>query len=333
MNLEEVIPAPVTCRQSSIACAYACRRKWWCKYRMRITLRGIQAKPAATLGKIYHRLQQLGPDRREEVRAEVRKEQAALMMRVDRGEDLDGQIARLATMLTALYHKAEVMALLFWEKYPPNPHFVELGKEITHRVTRNSLVIEGTIDKLLINTTDDQVWIRDHKSTGENLETIFGGLPWSLQGRIYRILANDYLQAVLQERKARGFILDGILTPGIKLCRTDRANAKSWNCTPEEAYLRRVKDWYKEHGMQAIRSVGGLFTEPEVTSELEEAFELMRKLSIIDPSRPELYSRDITRRECFAYHKQCIYHDLCSTDPNQWDGLFETKYRFEEVKQ
>lgn len=338
MNFDNLKPKPVVCRQSCITCALTCERKWFYQYRLGISLRGGEYKEAATLGTIYHRLQCLGPGQEAKVRAEIRQQQTALMDKVDRGEDLDGNMTRLASMLTSLYQKAEVMAHVFWEKYPQPSYLKIIGTEIKHTMVWDNLVLEGTIDKLLVNEQDNLVWIRDHKSTGRSLATIFGGLAWSLQARLYRILADDYFY---NWGRVRGFILDGIVKPGIKLCKTDEKNAKEWNCSVEDAYLRRVKEWYETYEVKAeldgkqntkaLDSKGIIFTEPLFPDELLMALRRIQELG----SRqilPTYFSRDTTRTACFAYEKQCIYHDLCTTDPIQWDSLFETKYKFEEVK-
>jgi len=334
MNFDNIQPKPVVCRQSSVCDAIACERYWFCRHRLGIVLRGEKIKEGATLGRIYHKFQEFGPGREQEVRAWVQGQQNALMDRVNKGEDIDGQIARLANLMTELYHKAEVMAKIFWEKYPQPSYLKVIGKEINHTMQWNDLTLEGTIDKLLLNEQDGSIWIRDHKSTGRPLAVLFGGLGWSLQARMYRILAGDYLDYnnILSNFHIKGFILDGILKPGIKQCKTDDKNAKDWNCTQEEAYLRRVKIWYSEKMDASILSKSVIFTESLFPPELIYPFEKMRVLRD-RPVNPESFSRDITRKACFAYESQCIYHDLCETDPKQWDSLFETKYKFADVKE
>ncbi len=337
MKLDTIQPKPVVCRQSCISCAIACEMKWFLKYRLGVTLRGAEVKEGATLGKIYHKFQQFGPGKENEVLLWVREKQKVLMDRADKGEDLDGSMVRLANLMTDLYHKAEAMAHLFWERYPQPDYLRTVGTEI--KISAPSPVlgqtIEGTIDKLLENTKDGRYWIRDHKSTGMSLDSIFGGLEWSVQSRIYRILGFHYLTTLKPFTPGewlRGFILDGILRPGIKLCRTDEKNAKTWNCSIQDAYLRRVKEWYKEKDQDAMLSRAMIYDEPLYPDELVKALSLMRDLSV-RPIELKAYSRDITRTECFKYNTKCIYHDLCSTDLSQWDSLFETRYKIEEVKE
>lgn len=349
MDFSKIQPLPVVCRQSCINCAIECERKWFYQYRMGVRLRGTQYKEAATLGKIYHKLQLYGPGMVQDVRAWVRGQQQALMARVDAGEDLDGEISRLATNLTSLYNKAEVMAHIFWEKFSQPSYLETIAKEITHTVEWKGLILEGTIDKLQLNHSvgsDGDVWIRDHKSTGRPLAVIFGGLPWSVQARIYRILADDYCKknklGQYEAYQIKGFILDGIVKPGIKLCGKDEKNAKEWirdhksKCSVEDAYLRRVKEWYHAYEVKAdlagqdnpkaIDSKGIFYTEPMFSDELKRHLDKMRRLSNYFP-HPDNFDRDITRQACFSYEKRCIYHPLCETDPAQWDQLFETKYK------
>lgn len=328
MDLTKIEPIPVVCSQSKLACTLACKRKWWYKYRMGIELRGMERKDAATLGTIYHRLQCLGPGSETQVVAEVQKQQTALMDRVNKGEDLDGNMARQAGMLTVLYHKAVVMSQIFWDRFPQPAYFKTYAAESKIQATFRGwpFPFEGTVDKILLDTSKPgpPVWIRDHKSTGRSLESIFGGVAWSLQARLYRVLVVSQLYSVT------GFILDGITVPGIKLCKTDEKNAKGWNVPIEEAYLRRVKEWYAEKPDDHIRSRGIIYVEPLWPDELVASCNVLRNLYDKGAQGPEVFDRDVTRRECFAYEKQCVYHELCEMDPKNWDALFDTRYKFAE---
>lgn len=335
MKIENIPPKEKLCRQSCIKCAYSCERKLLYQYIWGVTLRGHQIKEAADLGKIYHKFQQLGPDKTAEVRTWVSKMQQALVARAERGEDLDGEMIRSANMLTTLHDKAAVMAHLFWERFPQPESFQVIGTEIKHRMDFQGLVLAGTIDKLISVAPNAELWIRDHKSTGRSLFTIFGGSGWSIQGRLYRLLMTDWTQKNGDAPSTiKGFILDGILKPGIKLCRTDEKNAKEWGGSEQEAYLRRVKQWYadyskKNDGAKSMDSRGVIFTEPLVPIELQQVLNKMKSLYYCLPV-PENFPRDITRTACFQYEKQCIYLDLCSTPVAQWDALFEQRYEIKE---
>ena len=345
MNINEIQMKPFACHQSSISCAHGCERCWFFAERWGVTLRGVKIKEGATLGNIYHKFQALGPEKQDLVKPWVSKMQLELMARVEKGEDLDGQILRLANLLTTLYNKAEAMAKIFWERYPTPSYLKTIGTEIKHSMTIEvgplaGMVLEGTIDKILEDTRKDcdGIWIRDHKSTGlKTLDVIFAGFPWSPQARIYRILALDYMVKkdwIGQDPKwalahVKGFILDGILKPGIKLCGKDDKNAILWNCSVEDAYLRRVKEWYGEKDTDAIKSQAIMFNEPLYSPELMQELLKMRLLKTRGDS-PKLYMRDPSRFHCMLYDSKCIYSDLCESPMSRWPELFDVKYKIKE---
>ncbi len=351
MKIEEIQMRPFACHQSSISCAHGCERCWFFAERWGVELRGVKVKEGATLGSIYHKFQQGGVENQDLVRPWVRGMQSDLMARVDKGEDLDGEMARLATLLTTLYNKAEAMARLFWERYPAPSYLKTLGTEINHKMTiqdgpLKGLVLEGIIDKLIQDTRNGNVWIRDHKSTGmKTLNVIFAGFPWSPQARMYRILAEDYCHknhiddtngnectnsTFPMSRNVVGFILDGIMKPGIKLCGKDDKNAKLWNCSVEVAYLRRVKEWYAEK--DAIRSQAIMYNEPLYPKEFADGLFYMKTLSNVGNS-PKLYRRDPSRFHCFLYESECIYSDLCNSPMSRWPELFDNKYKIKPVEE
>ena len=340
MKIEDIQMRSFECRQSSISCAHGCERCWFFKERWGVQLRGVRVKEGASLGKIYHKFQQLGPGHEQEVRSWVRGMQTNLMARADKGEDLDGEMVRLANLLTVLYNKAEAMAHLFWERYPTPNYLKTIGTEIKHSMTirggpLDGMVLGGIIDKLILDIRNGNIWIRDHKSTGlKTLDVIFAGFPWSTQARIYRILAEDYHQknpkyTVAGKAIIAGFILDGILKPGIKSCKKDTKNAKDWNCSVEKAYLRRVKEWYAEKGVESIRSEAMMYNEPLYSRELMHELMFMQELGS-RANNPAAYVRDPSRYHCFQYESQCIYYDLCSSPKAKWPDLFETKYKTKE---
>jgi hypothetical protein len=129
-----------------------------------------------------------------------------------------------------------------------------------------------------------------------------------------------------------GFILDGILKPGIKSCKKDIKNAKDWNYSVEKAYLRRVKEWYAEKGGDSIRSEAMMYNEPLYPQELTN--ELFRMIRLRGRANTHLaYARDPSRFHCFLYESQCIYYDLCSSPKAKWPELFDTKYKIKPAEE
>lgn len=347
MKLKDIPIQPFFCSQSCTKCALGCNRKWFFKYKWGLGLRGVDVKESAELGKVYHKYQQFGPEQIAKVRAWVRERQENLSRKIEKGEDLDGAMARLISALTVATNKAEAMAQLFWEKYPTPSYLKTLGVEIKHRaeVTINiggkpvTIPLEGTIDKLVQDERSGDVWERDHKSTGRSIHLLFEGFPWSIQARIYRILGIDYLKQKGIQGTVKGFILDGILKPGIKLCAKDQKNAAKWECTPDQAYLRRVKEWYadKEEKAKAeakcppIHSQSIFFNEPVIPMELARDLAKVYRLSTLGPD-PLNYSRDESRTHCSVYEKSCIYMSLCSSQISQWPKLLDDKYKIKPIK-
>lgn len=348
MKIENIKIQPFFASQSSMKLALNCVRAWFFKIRWGLRLKGIEIKESADLGQIYHKFQEFGPGQEQKVKAWVTKRQMALSNRIDKGEDLDGQMARLVSSLTVSYNKAEAMARAFWEKYPQPSYLKIIGVEIKHRMDMKfpggiTIPLEGTIDKLLLDTRNGNIWIRDHKSTGRSLHSLFLGIQWSIQARLYRILAKDYCAthpmpetvAGSENWKVVGFILDGILKPGIKLCGKDEKNAKVWGCSLEDAYLRRVKEWYavkeEENPGSTIKSQSIMFNEPSFPDELKRDLDTLWKISIKGKD-PKAYSRDGTRFHCYLYEKPCIYESLCSSPISSWPELLNSKFKIHEEK-
>jgi len=349
MKIEDIKIRPFFCSQSSMKLALNCARAWFLKYRWGLRLKGVEIKEAADLGQIYHKFQEFGLGNQDLVLPWVKKRQTVLLAKIDKGEDLDGQMARLVSSLTTSYNKAEAMAKIFWEKYPQPSYLKTIGVEIKHRMdmkfpaAKITIPLEGTIDKLLVDTRNGNIWIRDHKSTGRALNSLFLGIQWSIQARLYRILALDYMVKkdwIGQDPKwalahVKGFILDGILKPGIKLCGKDEKNAKAWNCSLDDAYLRRVKEWYatkeEENAGSTIKSQSIMFNEPLFPDELKRDLTRLYNISL-NGDNPKYYSRDETRFHCYLYEKPCIYESLCSAPISRWLELLDTKYKIREDK-
>ena len=121
------------------------------------------------------------------------------------------------------------------------------------------------------------------------------------------------------------------MKPGIKLCGKDEKNSKVWNCSVEDAYLRRVKEWYSEKDTDAIKSQAIMFNEPLYPPEL--MYELGKMKVLGEASNDPLhYWRDPSRFHCYLYDSPCIYLDLCESPMVRWPELFDTKYRIAEEK-
>lgn len=313
---------------SGAACGLICARKWMFKYRWGLFPKMKPYSSAASLGKLVHRLAEVGEENVLQVREEVVEMQKNLMVQVENGDDLDGSLVRKANQLTELYSKALCVMKLFWEAHPPTEKLVDIGRELwvesIIRVSGTELPIRGRMDRLHLNEAGD-VFVRDIKTTGQApLSMLLTGYQFSLQCRFYRLLAQAYVkqQGIKNSRKI-GFIIDAMLMPTIKFCKKD---------TDFNAYLSRVKEWYKEKQEEASLSWLIRYGEEGIPSELREALQRILLLREMDPV-PDNYPRNVTQSGCTAYRKVCPYYTLCEMDPLQWEAIIAQQYEWSTTEE
>jgi hypothetical protein len=320
-----------------------CERYYFYRIRWGLVPKVEERKPAAKLGILFHRLTEVGPDKVDVVRKEVRDAQNELMKMVEAGEDLTGDIARTVEAMTDVFNKAVVLAKIFWD-YPVPDYLVTIRDEkpieldISFRIPclitgdkYIALPVKVIPDKLQKDTRNDNIWIRDRKTTSKDVSLISAGYEWSTACRLYRIGVRKYLETIGNRGKLVGFILDLIQTPTIKMCGKDEKNAKAWNCSIEDAYYRRVKEWYDEKGEKVLTSKGIMFGEKLYPDEL------CRQISRADDLQNRdlqhgLFDRDATGTYCTRYDKQCIYYDLCSSSRGAWPGMINRRFNVVERK-
>ena len=298
--------------QSAINCGMRCEMCWFLKYRWHLKRSGRNFSDPMNLGTIYHRLMKEGQGAEEITKDYVRDRQAYYEGLYAAGEEMDDDTIKQINGLTDLYQKAETMAQLFWDTYPRGEDRRTLAREQFIRIDD----IEGTVDEIEIYLPTGETVLRDTKTTGRNLKSVLTGYEYGLQLRTYRFLAEGWCQEN-GHRPPSGFIVDAVLMPAIKLCRTDLKKAKIDGCTPEEAYRQRVEQWYIDKGEKAMTSDAMKFDEPLIPVELDDAFETIRELATRPPD-PVNYQRDITRSYCYAYEKQCPFYSLCCKKPSMW---------------
>ena len=214
---------------SSMNTCMRCKRAYMFTSRWCIFPRQPAFKPAPSLGKLTHRLMELGSDNIEAVRNEVAVMINELVKAIDKGEDLLGNLAIQANSLNALFNKALVMATILWEKYPRPQHHKVLAKEETIKATfKLSLPeepellteLEGTLDEVVCDTKTGMIWIRDYKTSARDVAYTMTGYQYSFQCRLYRLLAGAYLQDIeeYKNHSPEGFILEILRSqPGTRL--------------------------------------------------------------------------------------------------------------------
>lgn len=325
---------------SGIMTALSCEMKFLLANKWRLFRKARQYSASATFGKLLHRLMQVGEARVEEVHQEVIKQHAALLRQIRKGEDLIGDIKREADGLNASYMKALAVAKIFWDKYPPAEHMETVCREkkiegdlmpfLRERLqcggVTGDIPLVGYLDWVVRDKRDGSVWIRDTKTTSRKFASILTGFSHCIQCRLYRLLPWTEKEISLTwGRDVKGFILDMVKVPSIKLCGKDEKNAVKWECTVMEAYIKRVKEWYEGQEEEAMKSVAIAFNEPVNPREL--MYNLMKVYNLwAKEAQPENFSKDLTRHECYAYEKECPYYVLCSSDPVTWPSIIEQMF-------
>jgi len=333
MKLEELkdINAPIS--PSMINCGLRCQRRFLYRYRWGLVPKISPYAPSPRVGKLFHRLLELGPAEVETVRKEVAEEQKVLMERIRKGEDLTGDLTRTAQDLSDLFHKALVMAEIFWHKFkqPDDLETVacELTIKVRHRDTPKRHIWKGRLDRLVRNKSTGEYWIRDIKTTAQSLNLVLTGYAWSTACRFYRLITDLWLkenEESYKKGKLRGIILDICRTPTIKYCPTTK-DKEGFN-----RYLKRVEQWYDGQEDLAMIAKGIVFTEPIYPLELRAALQRIDDY-LLQPMIPETFERDITRSYCKEYNRVCPYYDLCVSDMRGWPSIIEREFDILEVNE
>jgi len=313
--------------QSSIACALGCERNWFFRYRWHLKPKDREFRKAADLGTIYHLMMKKGPTKLEEVLKWVKDRQAVLMEEVDEFGGYSDEVVKHVNDLTDMYNRAKCMAELFWEKFPRGEDRETLFRE--QYLEMDDLC--GTIDEVEHKISTNTISIRDTKTTTRELKAVVTGYRFGIQARLYRLLVDDWA-AKNGHKSPSGFILDVVRMPNIKLCGTDVKKANKLHITPAEAYKMRVLEWYEDNGIAAMNCVAMPFEEPIMTDELDRVLETVRDMANREPD-PRNYSRDMSRRCCYKFNKQCPFHSLCDMDISLWPAELHREYTtYEKVE-
>lgn len=319
MRVEEIIEVAATrkcpVRQSTVKDAYKCQRYFMLKHKWGLYRKSRTTGIAAKLGQIVHKLMEHGPEGLPVVRSWLRDMQSEILSQIDRGEDLDGSLSRKVQDLTDAYRKAEAVVSLYWEKYSTPIGQETVADEKLIEVDYNGIPLQGRIDNIVRSTSSRALWLRDYKTSTKALALIGVGYQYSIQCRLYRLLGYLYFKEDL-----KGFILDKMRMPSIKMCKKD-ANF--------EAYVGRCRDWYKEQNEDWASSEAIFYNEPIENSELVNAIQKTSELSKKEPVI-ENFDRDVTCAGCTFFNSVCPYYELCSTAPKLWNPIIDDDYEVKE---
>ena len=312
--------------QSDIGMMLRCRRAMLYRYKLGLRPKSDLRAGAAGLGQMFHKIVQYGPGGIEFAKKWVQDQQKILWELVEKGEDVDGSIAGAVKAMTDHYNKAMAIAQLYWERYP-DPEYLETLATEVHvegdvEICGNKVTVAGTIDKVVRDKRDGRLWVRDWKTSSRDMNYIMTGYQWSIQCRMYRLLAWLWAkQNEIENPEPLGFIVDGVRMPTIKYCKKDVDFA---------AYIERCKQWYKDNLIDAFTSRAIRYQEPMLSdifmSSLVDAAYTQKDTAL------ELwqYPKDMTASYCTNYDRQCTYYGLCEVDQCQWPDIIERQFKVVE---
>jgi hypothetical protein len=319
-------------RQSVLKDFTCCRRKFLYQHVLGLVPKATKRSPACDTGDFWHQLMRVLYDTGGSVGEAVRMVEPVYRLVMDElgklaAEDLSGEYERQAREVTASWHKAQVMAKLFWNRYPlSGAKVVECETPLAIRVGMDGPILQVTPDLLVEALDDGSLWIEDHKSSGDPPSAVMVGKAWAYQTNLYRFVVE-----MAKKMPVKGFIYNIMQTPGIKLCGTDEKEAKKTGVSPEEAYLKRVSDWYGEKPEETIKSawIPAASLPPQSFSNFRTTTlaALIGVQALIDGRMDLLgFDQDATCYNCQRFGRTCEFLGLCESAPASWPGQLSVFY-------
>jgi hypothetical protein len=256
------------------------------------------------------------------------------------------------------YWLARAIVETFWTQYPSAPTLITLARELTITTTLDipgfsPATLEGILDSVVCDTTMQRLYIRDTKTSSDDLDYTLTGYAYGIQCRFYRLLLEHYKQENAESLSPQwafllqGFILDFMRVPGIKFCDKDRdfteeeytptrgKNAgipeirRTYSGEPKFTnYITRCREWLTANQEASCRSFLLPYSNPLLDDELMH-FILDTHRLLSRTADPILYPRDLTCKQCKAYRSVCPYYALCSSNELQWPLIIEQQFTIE----
>jgi hypothetical protein len=345
-------------RQSSISSGASCQRYALYRYRWGLTPKLPQRKRAARVGTLVHKLLEVGLSGAEQVLTTVKTEQAEVNKLILSGQDLTGDLLSLSRQMERNYWLARAIVETFWERYPVPATLETLAKELPISETLTledgtEISLAGIIDSVICDNTTKALYIRDTKTSSDDLQYTLTGYAYGIQCRLYRLLLSLYVKEVSPQILPKwhyplnGFILDYMRVPGILFCDKDRdfteedytpIRGKNAGITERKRtyfgepkfsnYINRCREWLQSAGEESCRSFLLPYLNPILDEELlhfiKQAHNLMVRMA-----DPALFPRDLSCSRCKAYRSVCPYYPLCSSNQQQWPLIIEQQFTIE----
>lgn len=164
--------------------------------------------------------------------------------------------------------------------------------------------------------TPSNVWIVDDKTTSLRPMDRASSMSFSNQISLYRAVLTQLIQGWGWSSKylVVGSVHNVLKKPTIRYCGKDASF---------EAYVERVKKWYREQSEPPIIQVWTRFEsslfDPEFLSRLQEQDHASGSL-------PSIHKFGRRESSCFQYNRTCPFLPLCTTDTAMWPQLVELNY-------
>jgi hypothetical protein len=180
----------------------------------------------------------------------------------------------------------------------------------------------GALDVVLIDEPKRELYVLDHKTSGQDIVRYIRTLPLAAQTLLYPRLAETLCAGT--DLKVAGIIYNVIRTPGIRCCKTDDFDL--------DKYAARVEKWYEDN-FDTVMAQTIIRLSPEL--QLLSARRLYRAADYCDLP-PSLENFPATGGSaCNAYNSLCPFIGLCTLDTALWPEQlerFDRDWRDDEVE-
>lgn len=311
--------------QSSISCWMDCHRKFLFKYRYGLSRRNIRSE-ALDIGSMYHKIiaaRYLGATPEEACAQGTLLLRESLESCAELASSNPARYAEIANRLEKNLVMARVLVEAFLKRYPLPPTFRTLAVELRIVAKRVGLAVplKGTIDQLVYNEDNGELWIVDHKTVGRgDLHERATTTDFEVQPQMYRVL----LEGAMSQNKAlgipKGAVLAGFVHNLIKKPSINIRATESY-----EDYMARVNAWYEEPTESPrIGQVWQRFVRNDLAAlELQTVFQEVSKASVAPPRLPVFFKNPAS---CMRNGSPCEFLALCSSNSNLMPRLISEKY-------
>lgn len=332
--------------QSKMMSAFSCPRRFMFAHRMGIRPARDDSSAAMQAGSVAHAyleslFLQLPTDADiwetacAPVDEDIQADLNALSQRIGDEGDLDGSLEAAATALDKAWSVGKAMAHHFYENVFPLPEYysavdaeTHIACGVPHPVSEGShVMVEGTLDGILQDLRNGNVWIVDHKTSGDRPSAATIGRAWAYQSRLYRLLA----KYGTSEGEPLGFVWNFIQRPSIYLCGKDRKAAEEEGITPLDAYLQRVHEWYDEkaasQGEPTVNSSAVRFPRDLYSRGFAADLDFVDFLANVPI--------DTDHDTCFPkrghackgrYGRPCPYYEFCTASIPSWPVILDSPH-------